>query len=262
MLHVLAVLPAAVLLIWIGHKDKIEKEPFGLLVKLFLLGALTTVSAVILGTILENIFGIFLDPESLPGILADNFLSVALIEEGGKYFVLKKKTWNHPAFNYTFDAVVYAVTVSLGFATLENILYLSGGTLNLAIMRGILAVPGHAIDAVFMGYYYGLAKHCDAVGDKAGCRSNLHRALLVPMLLHGFYDFTLSMESDLYIGIFFVFEVIITITAFKKVNRLSREDAPIAPVPDLTVQNFNLPPYNPTNSFDPNDPNNPNRWGQ
>ena len=80
------------------------------------------------------------------------------MEEGGKYFVLKHKTWRHPAFNYTFDAVVYAVTAALGFAVAENILYVMDGGVGVALLRAAVAVPGHAFDGVFMGYYYGIAK--------------------------------------------------------------------------------------------------------
>ncbi len=239
MLYFLAILPAALLLIFIWRKDKIEKEPFGLLVKLFLLGALSTVSAAIIGIVLTNLLGMFLPEESVLYTLLENFLAVALIEEGGKYFVLKKGTWNHNAFNYTFDAVVYAVTVSLGFATLENILYLADGSVHLAIMRGILSVPGHAINAVFMGMYYGLGKRYAVAGDTANSDKNLRMALIVPMLTHGFYDFVLSMGTNFWLGIFVIYEICITIFAFRTVKRLSNEDQPIGPViPPMTPPAF------------------------
>lgn len=239
MLYFLAILPAALLLIFIWRKDKIEKEPFGLLVKLFLLGALSTVSAAIIGIILTNVLNMFLPQESILYILIENFLAVALIEEGGKYFMLKKSTWNHTAFNYTFDAVVYAVTVSLGFATLENILYLVDGSVHLAIMRGILSVPGHAINAVFMGMYYGLAKRYSVAGDNENTEKNLRMALIVPMLTHGFYDFVLSMGTNFWLGIFAIYEIVITIFAFRTVVRLSKEDLPIGPViPPMTPPAF------------------------
>ena len=223
----LAILPAAVLLVYIYKKDRVEKEPLPMLAWLFVLGGLTTVSAVVIGTAAEYLFSGFLEEGSLAYTLVENFLMVALVEEGGKYFVLKKRTWRSPAFNYTFDAVVYAIVVSLGFATVENILYVVGDTIDTAVMRGLLAVPGHAIDGVFMGFFYGLARRASGLGDERACAGYLKKALWVPVLTHGFYDFCLSMESELFFGLFIVFEIVVTYLAIRKVNQLSREDSPV-----------------------------------
>ncbi|MBQ8107558.1 MAG: PrsW family intramembrane metalloprotease, partial [Ruminococcus sp.] len=225
-----AILPAVILLLYIRSKDRIEKEPWGLLIKLFALGALTTISAIILELLGTSVIDSFLSKGTVEYNLINNFLIIALAEESGKFFALKLRTWNEPEFNFTYDAVVYAVAVSLGFATLENILYVLGeGTMGIAIMRGLLSVPGHAIDSVFMGYYYGLAQRCRYMNNASGARRNLFKALLAPVLIHGFYDFTLSMKSDIFMGIFFLFEIIITIVSIVKVNKLSREDTPLSP---------------------------------
>ena len=222
-----AVLPALLLLINIYNMDRVDKEPIDLLVKLFFLGGLTIVSAILIGNIAEIPVKAMISEQSLLYKIIDNFILIALVEEGGKFVVLRWKTWNSGEFNYTFDAVVYAVTVSLGFAAFENILYLLDFSIATAVLRGLLAVPGHAIDAVFMGCFYGRAKRCAVLGDEAGKDSNLRKALLVPVLLHGFYDFCLSTGYDFFILIFLVFEVIITITAILETRRLSREDTPV-----------------------------------
>lgn len=227
MLILLAVLPAVLLMIFLWKLDAIEKEPRGLLARLFVCGALTVFSAIILGMVGTSLFLSLLVPGSLAYLLVDNFIVTALVEEGGKYFVTKKLTWKHPAFDYTFDAVVYAVTASLGFATLENICYVMDSGVGTAIMRAIMSVPGHAIDAVYMGSYYGLAKLCQRTGDKKGMKRNLRRALWIPVLLHGFYDFCLESQSALLLLAFLVFEIVITVSAFRRVKRLSREDQPL-----------------------------------
>ena len=110
---ILAVLPAVILLAYIYNKDRVEKEPPGLLFRLFLLGALSTVPAIFFELCGQSIFGAFFNEKSLIYIICENFLVVALAEEGCKYFFLKRTTWKAPAFNYTFDAVVYAVVISL-----------------------------------------------------------------------------------------------------------------------------------------------------
>ena len=227
MLMLLAVLPAAVLLRMVWRMDAIEKEPSDLLAKLFIGGALTIISAFVLGVFGSGVILSWFIPGSLVYLLLDNFVCTALVEEGGKFFVLKKLTWNHPAFDYTFDAVVYAVTAALGFATLENILYVFEGGISTAILRAILSVPGHAIDGIYMGSYYGLAKLCDGRGDRQGRGRHLRRALLVPTLMHGFYDFCLESESGLLLLGFLLFEIGITISAILRLKKLAREDQPI-----------------------------------
>ena len=223
----LSVLPSIILFIVIWRSDKIEKEPPKLLVKLFFLGFLTIISAMLIETIGgDYIFG-FMDKSSILYQFIENFLIVAVAEEGGKYLVLKKVTWKHPAFNYTFDAIVYSVTVSLGFATPENILYLMDGDLSTAIMRALFSVPGHVIYAIYMGFYFGLAKHAEAYNDMRLRNKNLKKAYIIPVLMHGFYDFCLNPDQVVLLLSFLVFEVVITILAIKKIRRLSNIRAEI-----------------------------------
>ena len=227
-LTALAALPALVLIVFVYKKDKVEKEPIKFLLKLFAFGALTVISAMILELVSEALVQMVISADSVLYAAINAFLCVALAEEGGKYFVLKKATWNNPEFNYTFDAVVYAVVVSMGFATVENILYVLGdGGIGIVVLRGILSVPGHAIDGVFMGLYYGRAKQLECLGDSAGSKKARIKSLVVASLIHGFYDFCLMSGINEMIIVFLVFEVIITIVAIKKVNQLSKEDTPL-----------------------------------
>ena len=188
------------------------------------------------GTALEDLTLAFVEEDSLAFLLIDNFILTALVEEGGKYAVLRLRTWRSPHFNFTFDAVVYAVCVSLGFATVENIFYVMDGSIETAVMRALLSVPGHAIDGVFMGFYYGAAKRDEWHGRERESRTGRLKALLVPVLLHGFYDFCLSVESYYFLILFGVFEIVVTVLAVRRVRLLSREDALVFPLsyPDGT----------------------------
>ncbi|MBQ9493614.1 MAG: PrsW family intramembrane metalloprotease, partial [Oscillibacter sp.] len=227
MIPFLAVLPSVLLIAYTYRKDTIEKEPPSLLIRLFGWGALTVISAIVLGAVLEIVAEALVERDTMAWLILDNFLMTALVEEGGKYFVLKWRTWKSPHFDYIFDGIVYAVIVSLGFATVENILYLSDGDLSTAVMRAVFSVPGHAVNAVFMGSFYGLAKRFDLAGDARKCRAYLRRALWVPTLIHGFYDFCLSTGDAFFICVFFVFEIVVTVSAFRRVRKFSREDAPL-----------------------------------
>lgn len=221
---VMAILPAVVLMTYVYRKDTIEKEPLGLLLTIFLLSALASIPIVAGELLFESVVLSGLYEGSMLYIILDNFLGVALVEELGKYLVLKSRTWKSAHFNYLFDAVVYAVVASLGFATLENVFYLMSGSLSTAIARAIFSVPGHAIDGVFMGCYYGLAKRDERMGNVRGAKANLRLALLVPVLVHGAYDFFIS--SGWYL-LFLAFEVVVTAAAVARVRRISKEDAPV-----------------------------------
>ena len=102
-----ALIPCIVLLVYIYKKDTVEKEPTGLLIRLFIFGCLSTIPAVILETIGINLLTyIGLDPQSILFIALENFLVIGLAEEFSKRFMLKWQSWKNPAFNYVFDGVV------------------------------------------------------------------------------------------------------------------------------------------------------------
>jgi RsiW-degrading membrane proteinase PrsW (M82 family) len=233
-LLIAALLPAAALLFYVRKLDKIEAEPSGMIMKLCGFGALTVISAVILETLGGAVLGAFFPEDSLIYIALHNFLIIAGAEEGGKLFALKKGTWKSPEFNYTYDAVVYAVAVSLGFAAVENVMYVLSGGFGTAVMRALTSIPGHAIFGVFMGFYYGVAKKEEMRRNESGMRFHLISALIVPMLLHGFYDFCLSVSSLFFILIFFVFLIIVLIISLLLVKSLAQKDEPV-------VQIFNPP---------------------
>ena len=179
--------------------DKVEKEPLGLMAAVFFFGAMTTISAVFLewlgGTLLDMIFS----SQNIPYLLLNNFFVVAVAEEAGKFFVLKKSTWNNDEFGFAFDGIVYSVCASLGFATIENIMYVVGQGpfygLQTAIMRAVLSVPGHCIFGVFMGTYYGIAKGYECRGGFDKMKTYTYKAFWVPVMLHGLYDFCLSVNE-------------------------------------------------------------------
>lgn len=222
-----ALAPAVLLFFYIRKKDKVEPEPMKLLLLMALGGALTTIPAAILELIGGAVLGIVFTEGSPVFNFIESFFIVALAEEGCKYIVLLLTSWWSKEFNYTYDAVVYAVSVSLGFAALENVLYVFQGGFSTAILRALTSVPGHMIFAVFMGYHYGIAK-------KAFCSKKVGLtitafviSLVLPMLIHGFYDFCLFMQSWFFTLIFLGFYVVVTVLGFLVVNKLSREDSPI-----------------------------------
>lgn len=226
-LLLLAVLPSIVLLIFVYKMDSYEKEPKGLLFGLFFLGVVSTIPAALLEVLGDFILALFVDEETSIYNGIEAFMVVALIEEGFKFLFMYILTWKNKAFNYKFDGIVYAVFVSLGFATFENILYVADGSVATALLRGVLSIPGHMTDAVFMGYYYGLAKDMHARGKKSQCTTYMWLTLIVPVILHGIYDCCLFIGSGISIIIFFLFVVLIDIISIVRVVRSSKHNAKI-----------------------------------
>ena len=225
---VAALLPCIVMLFYIYKKDRIEKEPTGLLIKLFIFGCISTIPAMILEIVGTNILAaIGLDQESILFILIENFLIVALAEEFCKRFMLKLGSWKDPNFNYLFDGVVYAVFVAVGFAALENVGYVMSFGIEVAPIRGLAAIPLHAICGMFMGHSYGMAKYFEKCGDYSRSRAALRTSLVVPMLIHGFYDFCASIDSEMMGYIWLIFVVVVDILAIRAVKRYAESDLPM-----------------------------------
>ncbi len=236
LLLTLAVVPGIFLLVKIYRLDTVEKEPAGLLIKLFFFGALTVVSALILETIGTVILDSFFYQGTVVYAFLECFIVVAISEEWGKFAVTRILTWKSKEFDYRFDAVVYCVCASLGFAVLENIMYAADGDLYTVIMRAVTSVPGHTVFALFMGYFYGEARMCRGYDDLRGEKHNLRMAFIVPVVLHGFYDFCLSTEYWFMVLVFFIFIGILYRYAFRAVKRWSAQDVRVDYVPPITSE--------------------------
>ena len=220
-----AVLPAIALLAYVYHKDKVEKEPIGLIVRLFVIGAVSGPIAAIIETVLFQVFEAAIPPGGFL-LFMEYFVGVAMVEEGVKYLGLST-TRKSREFNYVFDGVVYAVAVSLGFAALENVLYVFDGGMEVAVTRAIFSVPGHCADGVVMGCFYGLARQREVFGNKSGAKTYYLLAFLLPVIEHGFYDAALSSESETLAYLAMAVELAFIVFAFILVNRMSKNDSPI-----------------------------------
>lgn len=222
-----AVLPAALLLGYVYRQDTVEKEPPGLLALLLLMGIISAICSGFLETLAEGVLGLLVPSNSRLYLLLLAFLVVAVVEEGTKFFLLKRCTWHHPAFNFRFDGIVYAAFVSLGFAAYENIQYVLHYGLSVALPRALLAVPGHLAFAVYMGVFYGRAKCCAGNGDFYGVRKNLYRSFLGAVFLHGVYDLC-ALSGTAWATVAFV--IFVSGMFFRTYRILKQESASDAPI--------------------------------
>ncbi len=188
----LAILPPILIAYYIYQKDKYDKEPKSLIIKSFLFGCLSVIPILIFELIFHQ--GLF------PNLFIYMFCGIALIEEGMKYFFLKRYLFNNTEFNEPLDGIVYAVMISLGFATVENIMYVVGADdlgISVAILRMFSAIPLHAACGVIMGYYVGMAKF-----KKDNYKYLLFKGLLLATFVHAIYNYFLFLGQAQYLSMF------------------------------------------------------------
>ncbi|MBR7189003.1 MAG: PrsW family intramembrane metalloprotease [Clostridia bacterium] len=219
-----AVIPAVALLYYVYRADTVEKEPPLLLLRLALLGILSTAAAKLLEYAGVFILNAVFRRESFLYLALLYFGVVGFAEEGSKYALLKRATWNSPHFNCRFDGVVYSVFVSLGFALWENIGYVLANGFGTALIRALTAVPGHACFGVFMGCWYSQARWLENRGDAAAAHSMRVLTVVLPALLHGAYDFLASATPRISPWYFVLFVVAMFLVTVRLVYRLSRND--------------------------------------
>ena len=211
-------------LCWYVYKKDPNKEPTDLLMKLLGFGALSTIPVIIVEILASGLR--FEGAKDFLTIFIGTFLGVAVIEEGFKWIFVKTKAYNNREFDEVYDIIVYSVFVSLGFAGVENILYVFQYGFGTAILRAVLSVPGHACFAVFMGYYFSKAKVASIAHNKAVCIRNMIFSLLVPTLFHTMYDALLTWFSNTEINsiiiYFLVFDVVMVIIGVIIVNKTSK----------------------------------------
>ncbi|MEE3343069.1 MAG: PrsW family glutamic-type intramembrane protease [Bacilli bacterium] len=219
---ILAILPVILIAIYIYKKDN-NKEPAKLLVKLFFSGLIsiiiTLVITVLLSLFIPSLMSANPKNMNLIQLLFHVFIGVALVEEFSKWIMTYLISYNNEEFDEIYDIIIYSVFVSLGFACLENILYVSTGGLSTAIGRGLLSIPGHTCFGVFMGYYFGLAKVCEIKKNEELKKKNMILSLAVPAILHGIYDYCLFTGKVIFVLLFLAFIVFMYMYANKKIKQ-------------------------------------------
>ncbi|WP_042457891.1 glutamic-type intramembrane protease PrsW [Neobacillus dielmonensis] len=210
--------PGIALLSYFYLKDEYESEPVSFVLRTFLYGALLVFPIMFIQHVLEA--------ENLVKTeFIDAFLTSSLLEEFFKWFILFYIVYQHVEFDEPFDGIVYGSAVSLGFATVENVFYLVANGIEHAMTRALLPVSSHALFGVIMGYYIGKAKFTE--GSKAKW---VTLSLMLPALLHGFYDFILiSLEN--WLIIIFPFMIFLWWFGLRKVKKAKI----------LSAKHFNIP---------------------
>jgi RsiW-degrading membrane proteinase PrsW (M82 family) len=187
----LSLAPGIAIIFYIYSKDKYDREPFEQLFISFLLGVVCTVPASVIQRALQPELDISFSSFSIPYYIIWAYLLVGFSEEGCKFLVLRLYSYRQRAFNEPFDGIVYSVMVSMGFACLENVMYVFQHGFATGLLRMFLSVPAHASFGVLMGYHTGLAKF-----DPGRGAWHLCKGLLIAVFFHGSFDFFLFLQNN------------------------------------------------------------------
>lgn len=208
-----ALAPVLIILVYIYFRDRYEKEPVGQLLKGLLAGAFITIPIIFIEKILsipaQNISG-------LSNAAYHSFIVASLSEESLKFMAVYLLFWRNREFNERFDGIVYAVFVSLGFAAVENIMYVFDSGIQTGILRAVTAVPAHALFGITMGYYLGLARFLPDQRQKL-----LFKAFFYPLILHGIYDFLLMSAHPVLLLLFIPYLIYLWRSGSKKMKQIS-----------------------------------------
>lgn len=190
-----SIAPALALFSFFYLRNQMATEPRRTLVHTFIYGAILTFPILFLQYILK-------EEQIIQNLMVQDVFFSGVVEEFFKWFILMIAIYHHIEFDDPYDGILYGVSISLGFATVENILYMLSFGVDTAFMRALMPVSSHALFGVVMGYYLGRAKF-----EKKDLSMQYRLlALFAPIILHVIYNFIFTIEGKwTYIIIPFMF---------------------------------------------------------
>ena len=214
-LIIIAITPTVALALGIYLTDRYDREPWHLLLRIFLMGALSVIPVMLVQRVLlfVNIFS------GLLSVAYTAFIVAGLTEEFFKRFVVIRGIYHDVNFDEKLDGIVYSVFSALGFATVENIMYVIFrymGTYYVGIMRGLLSVPGHMLFGITMGYYLSLSKYTEDLKLK---NHYYKMSLIIPVILHGLFNFILMAQVPILMVIFIPYVIYLWVSNLKRLNQ-------------------------------------------
>jgi RsiW-degrading membrane proteinase PrsW (M82 family) len=205
-LAVSSVLPAFGVAGYLWYGDPTRREPLVTLAGTFVLSLLFAGFAGVVNTTLQPVFGLL----GVVGLVGFYFLVVGPIEEFVKWLAIRIYAFRGEAFQTVVDGVVYGAVAGLGFAAIENVIYIvsiymeADGTAGIAATEAATEVaaqrffvgPGHVVYSSWAGFYLGLAKF-----NPENRTPIVVKGLLIAVFIHGLYNSAVSVLPTVLSGL-------------------------------------------------------------
>lgn len=234
-LLLISIVPSLIIALWIYFHDKYDREPISLVFRTFLYGAIIVVPTLYIEKFLLSL-------NVFTGLMENIFIAFLVAgwtEEFFKRLIVLNTVYNHREYNEKLDGIAYSIYVALGFATIENIMYvLNNYSINpfVGVYRGVFSVPAHTLFATTMGYYISLAKFSN---DRKIKKKYLKKSLWIPVIFHGIFNFILLSKIPLLMIFFIPFVIYLWIVNIKKLREYSKESKSAAQA-DIIKENINM----------------------
>jgi RsiW-degrading membrane proteinase PrsW (M82 family) len=187
-LYILSLLPCLVILIYVYIRDRYEHERLYIYLLCILFGIFCAWTSYELSILAHA----YLKQRNNESLLIKVFIAIALIEESIRFILFRLFLYKNKNFDEPYDGVVYGVTIAMGFAGVENILYLQNyQSVEVALLRMVTTVPAHGLFGAYMGHFIAKAKF--------GTRFKTFYLILSVCfctLLHGSYDIFILMKGN------------------------------------------------------------------
>jgi RsiW-degrading membrane proteinase PrsW (M82 family) len=262
-----SIMPVFLIALILYLLDK-EKESVGTMFKYYALGLLSAGVVLFIDLFLPTDF-----VDSYFTMFIYAFIVIAMVEEGAKFGCMKLGLSFEKSYNNFYDSIIFSTAVSLGFAGIENVLYVLGASfqstalgLGTGLLRAFLAIPGHAIFAIYMGFFLYKAMEAKAKGKSTGTYYFL--SLFLPIVLHGTYDFLcfamgiaegplLFLLFCIFVIFMYVSGIVLVVLGVKKSHLAFHHGAPVNAYSGYAYNGYSYNNYNnysnPVNNYvDPN----------
>ncbi|WP_226579396.1 glutamic-type intramembrane protease PrsW [Halobacillus litoralis] len=201
-----AISPAVAIMTFIYLSKRIELEPLPLIIRMFVIGIIMVFPIMFIQYAFET-------EKVLEQPFLTSFFLAGLLEEFFKWFFLLFVAYRHSDFDHHYDGIIYGTAISLGFATIENLLYILNKGIEIALLRAIFPVSSHALFGIMMGFYMGKAKFTAEKTNRF-----LVSALFIPVFLHTAYDYMITIKDDTWVYWITPFMILLWIIGFRKIK--------------------------------------------
>ena len=222
------VIPALIAMWIVDRLDARRPEPARTRRRVVWFGMLSVLPALGIELVLSRLVGDRIEPQlTYQGSTFQAFVIAAAVEEACKILVVYWVVWRRPEFDERMDGIVYASRAGLGFALVENVMYLLDqqslqGQLIVWVERALLAVPGHAMWTAMIGAMAARRRF-----DRTGL--GLIGGYLLAVAFHGSYDLSVFVQQPLHLeGLdrvghaLLVMPIALTVLAFLVLRSMAR----------------------------------------